>query len=450
MNIIKKLSLFLLSVLFALTSFCQSNNYDPTHLYSVNDLKADFQFLRITLEKIHPNLYLYTSKAEFKSFFDSLYNSITTSLTELEFYNLITLLNLKIRDGHTMFLPGQEAMNYFNQKDKFFPFYVMISSGKLYVNMNCSPDPSITEGAELLSINGINTSVIIKQLLLRQIRDGYNSTYPVWILTNYFKEYFGFSFGHPELFSITFKTGNIERKSIINALLKDSINYFRNAKYSNRISLTDKKQGIILNIDKKLNVATLSIKSFDQEILNSVYGQDFDSTIKSIFKEIDSARVENLILDVRNNQGGDFEPGQILLSYLLHQQVRYLFGSKESKTVFPQKNSFKGNLFTLINGGSFSSTAIVCSYLELTKRSVFIGDETAGNKVIISGDPIEITLPSTRILCEISTVKYIIQSRDNNGHGIKPDYYVTPTIDDAISNRDAIMEFALKLIQKNK
>jgi len=370
------------------------------------------------------------------------------SLTELEFYKLITLLNSKIRDGHTMFLPGQEAMNYSNQKDKFFPFYVMISDGKLYVNMNCSPDTSITEGAELLSINDINESVIIKHLLLRQIRDGCNSTYPVWILTNYFKEYFGFSFGHPELFSITCKIGNMERKSVISALPKDSINYFRNAKYSNRISLTDKNQGIILNIDKQLNVATVSIKSFDHEILSSVYGPDFDSTINRIFQEIDSARVDNLILDVRNNQGGDFEPGQILLSYLLRQPVRYLFGSKESKTVFPQKNSFKGTLFTLINGGSFSSTAIVCSYLELTKRSVFIGEETAGNKVIISGDPIDVTLPKTRILCEISTVKYVIRNSDNNGQGIKPDYHITPTIDNFISNRDVTMEFALKLTQK--
>jgi hypothetical protein len=448
MNIIKRLSLFLLTILFAFTSFCQSNNYEPTHRYSVNDLKADFQFLRITIEKTHPNLYLYTSKAEFKSFFDSLYNSMTMSLTELEFYNLITLLNSKIRDGHTMFLPSQEEMNYSNQKDKFFPFYVMISCDKLYVNMNCSPDTSITEGAELLRINGINTSVIIKQLLLRQIRDGYNSTYPVWILTNYFKEYFGFSFGHPELFSITSKTVNMERKSVINALPKDSINYFRNAKYSNRISLTDKNQGITLNIDKQLNLARLSIKSFDREKLNSIYRQDFDSTISRMFNEIDSARVDNLILDVRNNQGGDFEPGRILLSYLLRQPVRYLFGSKEAKTIFPQKNSFKGNLFTLINGGSFSSTAIVCSYLELTKRSVFIGDETAGNKVIISGDPIDITLPHTRILCEISTEKYLIRNSDNNGHGIKPDYHITPTIDDVISNRDVTMEFALKLTQK--
>ncbi len=183
-------------------------------------------------------------------------------MTETEFYNLITLLNSKIKDGHTMFLPGQAALDYSNQNEKFFPFYVVISGDKLYVNMNCSPDTLIKEGAELLSINGIKAIEIINQLLLRQIRDGDNKTYPIWILTNYFKEYFSFTFGHPGFFSIDYKTGSTRLQANINALSKTSIKYYRQAKYSNRISLTTEKQGVVLTINKQLNVATLSINKF--------------------------------------------------------------------------------------------------------------------------------------------------------------------------------------------
>jgi hypothetical protein len=434
--------------LFALTGFCQNNNYNAEHIFSVNELKTDFQFLRTTLEKTHPDLYLYTPKPEFDLFFDSLYKSITKPLTEMEFYDLITLLNPKICDGHTMFLPGEGATAYYNREGKFFPFYVAIINNKLYVNMNCSSDTSITDGAELLSINGIKTANIIKQLLVRQIRDGNNKTYPTWILTNYFKEYFSFVFAHPDSFSITYKTGNVERQTRVNALSKDSIKYYRQAKYSNRFLSANEQRGIDLKINKQQNVATLVIKSFDDDLLRSVYGQEFDNTIKKIFIQIDAAHIDNLILDVRNNQGGDFEPGQLLLSYLLREPVKYLFNSNEATTISPQKNSFKGNLFILINGGSFSSTAILCSYLELTNRGVFIGDETAGNKVIISGDPIDTTLPNTGILCEISTVKYVIQNSNNTGHGIIPAYYRTATIKDIISNKDPAMESALKLAQK--
>ncbi|MEJ7677869.1 MAG: hypothetical protein WKG06_08385 [Segetibacter sp.] len=127
MNILFKLSLFFVTVSFISAGFCQSNTYDPSHHYSIQELQTDFKFLRTKLERTHPNLYLYTSKAEFDLVFDSLYKCIKVPLTEMEFYNLITLLNSKIKDGHTMFLPSERASNYFNQNGKFFPFYVIIS-----------------------------------------------------------------------------------------------------------------------------------------------------------------------------------------------------------------------------------------------------------------------------------------------------------------------------------
>jgi C-terminal processing protease CtpA/Prc len=264
----------------------------------------------------------------------------------MEFYNLITLLNSKIKDGHTMFLPSEGASNHFNQNGKFFPFYIVIISSKLYVNMNCSADTSIKEGSEILSINGISTKNILSQLLMRQIRDGHNQTYPIWILTNYFKEYFSFSFGHPAKFSIKYKLRNSDQQTTdISSLSKDSIRIYRQAKYSNRALLTNEKQGIVLEMNKQSGIATLRVKSFDNGILNSVYKQDFNSTVQKMFIQIYNARIRNLILDIRDNQGGDFEPGKLLLSYLLRHSVKYLPYSKEYEIIIPKKNSFKGKLF---------------------------------------------------------------------------------------------------------
>lgn len=452
MNILFRLSLFIIAVSFTLTGFCQNNNnYDPTHRYYIYELQTDFQFLRTKLEKTHPNLYLYTPKTAFNLFFDSLYKSIQTPLTEMEFYNLITLLNSKIQDGHTMFLPGERASNYFNQNGKFFPFYIVISNGKLYVNMNCSADTLIKEGAEILSINGISAGNIMSELLVRQIRDGNNQTYPIWILTNYFKEYFSFSFGHPDTFSIMYKLGNSnQHTAIVYGLSKDSIKIYRQAKYSHRTSLTNEKQGIVLEMDKQSSIATLRIASFDNNILNSVYKQNFNSTVQKMFIQISNARIRNLILDIRNNQGGDFEPGKLLLSYLLRQPVKYLPDSKEYEIITPKEKGFKGNLFILINGGSFSSTGILSSYLEFTKRGLFIGEEAAGNKVIISGEPTDNILPNTKIQCELSTVKYVIRKTNNDGHGVVPIYNMTSSIENIIINKDITREFVLKLISKSK
>ena len=67
---------------------------------------------------------------------------------------------------------------------------------------------------------------------------------------------------------------------------------------------------------------------------------------------------------------------------------------------------------------------------------------------MISGDPIDMTLPNTGILCEVSTVRYIIRNSNNDGHGITPGFYHVDTIEDVVSNKDPVMELALKLISE--
>lgn len=139
-----------------------------------------------------------------------------------------------------------------------------------------------------------------------------------------------------------------------------------------------------------------------------------------------------------------------MLSYLLQHPFKYLPESKEYENIVPKKNSYKGNLFVLINGGSFSSSGILSSYLELTKRTVFIGEEAGGNKVIISGDPIDTILPNTKIQFQFSTTKYVIRKGSNIGHGVVPSYYITRSVVSIIINKDESKEFVLDLIQKNK
>jgi hypothetical protein len=448
MNLFKQLLILLALTMPAVTGFCQSNSYDPAHLYPVSELQSDFKYLQKKLENKHPNLYLYTSQAEFNNYFDSLYKCIVKPMTELEFYNLITLLNSKIKDGHTMMLPGEEAINYFNSKAKFMPLYLVVIDKKLYVKMNCSSNTSLKDRDEIVSINGVSTAEIMQQLLIRQIRDGYNQTYPNWILSNYFKEYFSFSFGHPLSFSILHKNElNAPVQTTINALSKDSIKFYKKTKYA----ASSTTPGIILNIDKERKTATLTIKSFDNRILRSEYKQNFEHTITDAFTQLQDSNIQYLILDIRNNQGGDFEPGRLLLSYLLSNQIEYLPNSNEQRTIIPKANGYKGKLYILINGGSFSNSGIVSSYLQSAKRGIFIGEEAAGNRTMQSGNPITKSLPNTKIECQVSTTKFVISNANNDGHGVIPVHYITPTISDILRNEDPAKDFILKLIaQDNK
>jgi len=419
---------------------------DTNRIYNQNELKADLRFLRGKLEKIHPALYRYTPKPGFNIFFDSLYHSIEKPMDEPGFFSLINLLHTKICDGHTMFLPSEATTNYNNNKGRFLPFTLTYVRGKLYIVENCSADSSIERGEEIVRINGEAVDTIMLQLLMRQIRDGYSQTYPIWILNHYFAAYYSFTYGLPAQFFLELrnKKGELQKKQIT-ALTKDSIKFFHQSRYP-----VIANGGISLKGIKGSTTAILTIKSFDPDLLASLYKQDYRDIIDSVFTVLKQDRTTNLILDLRDNQGGEFEPGRYLLSYLLINPARYLLNGKESRIIRPQTNHFTGKLFVLINGGSFSNTVIVSACLERDKRAVFIGEETGGNRHIISGEPTEILLPKTHIRAYVSTTTFLINNENSDGHGVLPAHPVYPAIEDVLRGEDLSTELALELISEQK
>jgi len=121
---------------------------------------------------------------------------------------------------------------------------------------------------------------------------------------------------------------------------------------------------------------------------------------------------------------------------------------EEARLLQPKNNHFTGKLFVLINGGSFSNTAIVSACLAQAQRAVFIGEETGGNRSVISGKPTEILLPKTQIRGFISTTTFRIATGTDDGHGVLPTYQVLPTITDILTGKDIAKAFALQLISE--
>lgn len=432
--------------IISLPVFCQDTTYNADKFYPVSQVKADLHFLKAQLDSIHPGLYHYTTRDSLQAFFDNLNNSIVRPMHEQEFLGLIMLLNAKICDGHTMFLPSEAAMLYNSTRGRFLPFTVAIIKGKLYITENCSTDTSIQPGTEITRINGQDISAVINQLLLRQIRDGHNQTYPLWILNHYFAAYYSYAFGQPASYSLHLITNKKEIIRQVPALTKDSIRLTRQKRYGDLQSPVGSKGAISLEEQKATNTAILTIKSFDAEWVQAVHKQDFSSVVDSIFTQIRKHRTKNLLLDLRDNQGGDFETGRHLLSYLVTSSSLYLTGGNESRILQPKENNFTGKLFVLINGGSFSNTAIVSACLERDRRATFIGEETGGNKSMAYGEAAYVVLPHTRIQAYISTTAFPI-TRLRNDHGIIPQYNVQPSLADLLTGKDTAKTFALKLIK---
>ena len=416
-NIIRVFVVLALPLFLVYPGRTQTLPYDPAQLYSKEALKADLHFVQKNLVAKHAGLYRYITKPALTRFFDSLHHAITGPMTAQAFFNLLTLLHEKIRNGHTMFLPGDSAMAFYNRSGRHLPFLVNFTNGKLYIAENHSADSTLLPGTEILSINGTGASSIVQQLLVRMTRDGYNYTYPIWILNHYFSSYYSFTFDQHDthLMELKDSTGTV-RTQQVTALPKDSIRYFKQLRYPNN------DKGIVLREEKEKNVAILTIKTFNTDILESKYQQNYKQVFDSLFKYIKHQKIKNLILDLRDNQGGHFAPGRLLLSYLIRSPSRFLLNGEESGVIQPKPTHFDGKLIVLINGGSFSVTAIVCANLKRDRRPIFLGEETGGNAHVISGEPTELILPNTKIKAEISTITYRIIADRNNGHGVMPDH----------------------------
>jgi Peptidase family S41 len=440
-----KLPLAIIALLFTSVLYGQirSNHYDPAKLYPVDSLKADLRFLRNKLERMHPGLYRYSGKAEMAALFDSLNDVIREPMNEQQFLSLLMLVQERIRNGHTMFLPGDSASAYNAFRGRFLPFGIRMIDGRLLIGQNFSTD-SVERGTEILSINGVSSGEVWRQLIARQIRDGYNETYPEWILDHYFFSYYGFVFGQPGEFRLEIRkvSGDTARLTI-RALTKDSIGYFRQKRYRGTvgpvISLWELDTG---------KVGVLRIRSFDPKVLNDQSKPDYRNVMDRIFLQIKQNKDSALILDLRDNQGGDFPPARYLLSYLIAKPTQFLVDGSESRMIRPATEHFSRRLVVLVNGGSFSSTAILAATLKRDRRAVFVGEETGGNPFVISGDPEEVILPHSGISCQIATKTYRIMKGVNTGRGLMPEYPVKPEAADWLTGKDRAMETAERLAKR--
>jgi len=172
--------------------------------------------------------------------------------------------------------------------------------------------------------------------------------------------------------------------------------------------------------------------------------ETFTTFIDSCFKRISKDSIGNLILDIRDNAGGDPLSSSYLLSYLEKVPVPYLKNNGGIKQYshltkpipMTKHNSFKGNLFILINGGCFSSTGHLCSILKYHHLGTFIGEETGGTYECNDAHYAHQT-KETHLDVNVANMTFATAVKGmSHEHNILPDYTVKPKIDDIINGKD--------------
>lgn len=476
---------------FSNLSYSQTSTSQFKQKISAEDLKKDFKIIRENLENLHIGLYSYASKNEFDKAFDEIEAEIDKAMTPMEFFRKLTRLNKLIGNGHTGFAPPKEFMDAIRKSFPKFPLEPFWDGENLYVVKNLSTDKSIKEGSKIKSINGIASDILIKKMASMVKRDGYNKTYQVRRINMDFNLHYSVLQEITDTYEIELEddSGNV-KKVKLKGLSAAKIEENRFARYQKRKTnwRNTKEPALILSINK--NVAVMTIKTFEIDLIKQKK-QKWKSFLKKSFKKINKEGVKHLVIDLRNNRGGQPEPTIKLLSYLydkpftLYKSIEtnvdklpdrpyyvddgsteYFEKTKwikkgnifepKDRSVFklhkPNKKQYRGKLYILTNGFSTSATGTLTGQLKSKTNAIFVGEEAGGNpNQTVARQGVDIILPNSKLKVSVPLVLSVKDVNfENKGRGVIPDYKIKPTIQDKLSGKDVEMEFTLNLINKQK
>lgn len=420
---------------------------EPAHL------QQDFKVFRESLETNHAGIYTYRSKQYLNRFMDSCYTTLNKSMTALEFGKSILQVISALEDGHTRSNIPNLLMSYYNEHERVFPLYPYFVNDKAYVL--CGEVEDLPAGTEIVKIDGKSIKEITDKIYKYLPSDGTINTKKRQQLNDgAFPIFYHWLFGNKNTFEVQYKDKNGVIRTLV--LASKTTNDFV-CEYQKRQNNNKPLELAFLN-----NVtALLTVKTFDEGRISRA-NVDFGSFLDSAFSVIKNKKISNLIVDVRDNGGGADDYGALLYSYLSQKPFRYFFSKASNKHVVkvdenpllgaqkPQPNSFKGKVFILTNGLSFSTTADFCATARSNERAIFIGEETGGGYYgNTSGGRIETVLPNSQIIAYIPLYKYInaVKKAKYHDRGTIPDYQVVPSIEDILQHKDVELEFALGLIK---
>jgi hypothetical protein len=409
-------------------------------IFTVEELKQDFERFRQTLEREHCCLYEYTPKKTFDSLFQKQSRLIDKPLHPHEFYKILTPVTAKIGCMHTgVWMPGgywdMEPGNLFPLQIKLIQDYAVVSGS--YIDTVQVPVGSI-----ILKINDRSIYDIIKELRDNLSEDAFNENFINCQIEKRFPMIYARRFGFPEKYRVTYALpGRKTRKTDV--LLPADIQSVREIVFANF-----QHPDLSFELKDDINTAIITVKTFGYYDRVEYFKQFMDSS----FQEIKQKKISNLILDLRGNDGGDPFCAVILFSYLEPEPLPYFaepYGkySELAKPIPRAENHFTANLFTLLDGHCASTNGHFSSLLKYHQIGKFVGTASGATYKCNAGKNTEVHLKNAGIILNFGRNTYAaaVQGMDKT-KPIMPDYPVTQTYRDFLDDRDVFLETALELI----
>lgn len=407
---------------------------------------------------------------------------------------------------------SKERIKAVNKKGSglFSQFNHLVFDDKLFVINNIYKNKSFKSGDEIVAINNVKVKDLLDEYKTLFTSDGYNKTFFPHNLTRKFSTYYANQYGILDSLVVDFKNKDSLKTVVLKRIPLDTATIKKPV-----IALTkaqkkaQKEKNRLLGFDSetKTYMRNLSFKKQDSSIavikINGFRSGDYKKCYKNFFDRIKQNKAKVLVLDLRNNGGGRLNEIANLYTYLADTTFVFMQPSEvASKTSMmstdyfkgsswvakpfllalsplfytytffrtykkadgkyyvneqtkPRKiaaNNFKGKLYVLINGGSFSASSIISSNLKGSKRAIFVGEETGGTfNGTVAGQMPLVKLPNSNLRLRVGLMTCTpFHQTDVVGRGIFPDVEIVTTLQDKINNIDNEMNWILKDLENSE
>jgi len=483
-----------LSILLAGCAGSRVAHYTPDHTYSPQVLHSDFRLLTGIMEADHPSLYWYTSPDSIRYYFAQADSSIVAPMNEGAFRNLVASTLAHIRCGHTGVRPSTMYEDYmYRHPAPQFPFQVKILGVHDQPSLALVFNPYVRDttfkaGDVITAINGIPAASLIDSLRRFFSVDGYCYNFAYQRISGDFPQWYQNVFGWDSVYTVGVqRPGRTDFTSPVKAYdlqkdttLAEALKIWEMGAPFRLSKREELEQLRSLRIDSSGKVAVLTIRTFDEGLK-----KDF---IRTSFEILRREKVPNLVIDIRTNSGGEISSAILLAKYLMpgdfgfvdsvyaatrhiaykrymdrtfmpqlgmtfltkqKEDGFYHFTSLEGKKYHPiKRDHYKGNVYVLTGGFTFSAASIFTANLKGTPGITIVGEETGGGYYGNDGIYIpDVTLPGTHLRVSLPLFRMIINHRfPKDGRGVQPDIEVVPTTADIRGAVDPKMRKVLELI----
>lgn len=433
-------------ILFSTGSFGKNIDIKNANVkeYTKKQLTEDLRQLEKHIMKENP--LCFADRDRLENLFLTTYEEIEDKMTELEFYRLINPIVTSINCGHTNLSISEALVKNRENTAKFFPIKVTLVDNGLYM-MEDDIENEISSGDKIISINGKNSDEIINILIYNTSSDSNNDAKSRYIISRHFNNKFYDFVDNSDNFQVVLLNNEGVSKTVnLKAKFREQFNTSAWA-----LHFSDFHDDKLYENEIYSDYAVLKLHFFMQE-----KGNKFDDYIEKFFIKLKDQNISKLIIDLRGNYGGGPGMAQSLISYLVSEKFDYfncdlpfvynLMGY--GKPISPSENSFKGDVFILVDGAVFSTAGHFCSLVKYHNLGTLVGSKTGGTYICTDSSKKKV-LKHTGLRLHYSTKTYTVAVEGlSKNDGVEPDITISPSIDDILNNKDVQMEHVLEILGK--